>query len=445
MRGMPPVRRVAAAAVAVLAVAIVAVLLLSGVDGPIGRGPRVPSVSPGAPVSSSPSPVGSDEPTASAGESPVAGDDGVRAVLADIEEQVLEIRGLQPPDIGPADLIGRNELRAELEGLFEADYPREEQERDNLTLRAFGLLGPDDDVGALQLELLTSQVAGFYDRTERRMVVVSDTGLDANARLTYAHEYTHALQDAAFGLGSLEIDAEGEDDRSLARVSLVEGDATVTMLSWALRNLSPAELGEIGAGPIPDTGDVPDWMLSQITFPYLAGQEWILAMMADAGGNPMTPEYEPVDAAFEDPPETTAQILDYETWVDRVPPVDVALPDLAASLGSGWEAVSESSVGQATTTIVLEHFGVTGFDGFDAGDGWTGDRAVVVRGPDGDFALAWRSAWATDEDAEEFESAYGTVVDTLDFPATVRRDGDMVLVIHASTEAVLDRAVEATR
>ena len=40
------------------------------------------------------------------------------------------------------------------------------------------------------------------------MVVVTDAGLTAEARVTYAHEYTHALQDAAFGIDSLDLDAE---------------------------------------------------------------------------------------------------------------------------------------------------------------------------------------------------------------------------------------------
>ena len=54
---------------------------------------------------------------------------------------------------------------------------------------------------------------GFYDDVEKRMVVVSDAGLDVEAKITYAHEYTHALQDAAFGLDALDTDAPGEDDR----------------------------------------------------------------------------------------------------------------------------------------------------------------------------------------------------------------------------------------
>ena len=148
---------------------------------------------------------------------------------------MIAIRGLPAADIGPPELLTREELREELLATFEEDYPPEEQAQDNAALKALGLLEPDQDIAELQLELLGDQVLGFYDDDEKRMVIVTDEGLDALAKFTYAHEYTHALQDAAFDLATLETDAEGQDDRGLARIALVEGDATVTMFAWALR------------------------------------------------------------------------------------------------------------------------------------------------------------------------------------------------------------------
>ena len=443
---MSAIQRAAAFVVAVLLVAILAVVLLSGTDGPIGRGPGgSPTVSPDATATAGPSAAPSPDATVpvSPGASP---DEDTAAILAEIEQQVIEIRGLPAPDIGPAEILSREQLAVEMEALFEAEYPPEDRERDDFVVKAFGLLGPDEDVAELQLELLTDQVLGFYDSEERRMVVVSDSGLDAEARLTYAHEYTHALQDAAFGLDSLETDAVGEDDRGLARVALIEGDATVTMLAWAIRHLSQQELMEMGGAPIPDTADVPGWMLSQLMFPYLAGQNWIIEIMAPDGGDPFfSPDFTAVDAAYEDPPLSTAQILDVQKWYDRVEPVVVEMPDLAAALGDGWEEVDSSPVGQATVSIILEHFGVSGLDVEDAATGWTGDRAVVARGPDDAFALAWRLAWETEDDAVEFESAYGTVIEALPFPALVTREGDTVLVAHASDTDLLRRTVEAAR
>jgi hypothetical protein len=308
---------------------------------------------------------------------------------------------------------------------------------------AFGLLGPGEDIAELQLELLTDQVLGFYDSDDQRMVVVSDTGLDAEAKVTYAHEFTHALQDAAFGLDTLETDAVGEDDRGLARVALIEGDATFTMLAWALEHLTEEELMEIGGAPVPDTADVPDWMLSQLLFPYVAGQTWVMQLMEATGGTIVSPDYDAVDAAYDDPPDSTAQIIDIEKWHDRVEPLEVEVPDLAGALGDGWQEVEVSTIGQATAGVILEHFAVTGQAA--AAEGWAGDRYVVARGPDAAFSLAWRTVWETEEKAVTFETAYGTVVDALEFPAMVTRDGETVLVVHASDQGLLNRTVDAAR
>ena len=440
-------QRAAAFLVAFLTVVALAVVALSGTDGLIGRAPDgTPTATSGD--SASPTPTATVAPTESAAATG-PDEDEILATLAEIEEQVIEIRGLPAAGIGPPDLLTRDELADELQALFDADYPEEDRVRDNFVLRAFGLLGPDEDIGELQLQLLSDQVLGFYDDRERRMVVVTEAGLNAEAKLIYAHEYTHALQYAAFDVDSLETDAVGEDDRSLARIALLEGDATVTMLAWAFEHLSQQELIEIGTGQqLPDTTGIPSWMVNQLLFPYLAGQTWVMELSAANGAtpDPRKPDFSEVDAAYADPPTSTAQIIDVEKWYDRLEPVPVELPDLAEALGSDWEEVDVSPVGQASIGILLEHFGAATADANLAAEGWAGDRALVARGPDDAFALAWRLTWETDRDAEEFEAAYGNVIDQLPFPALVTRiDERDVLVAHAADADILRRTVDAAR
>ncbi len=301
-----------------------------------------------------------------------------QAILAEIQDEVIAIRGLEAADIGPADIISRDELAVELQKVFDEEYPPEERERDNVELRALGLLESDEDVAELQLQLLGDQVLGFYDDVEKRMVVVSDAGLDVEARITYAHEYTHALQDAAFGLDSLQTDAVGEDDRGLARTALIEGDATITMLAWMLQNLSQGEILEYFAGAeVPDTSGIPSWMVAQLAFPYDAGLTWTNAL---AGGDPTSPDYTDVDAAFTDPPDSTEQVMELDKWEVREAPDAVEVPDLAASLGDGWEEVDSTPIGQATIGIMLEYFGIPGARGSRSWR-WLGRRPR--RGRDG--------------------------------------------------------------
>jgi hypothetical protein len=437
MARMSAAHRLVAVLVAILVVAGIAVVGLNAAGVGIGLGPEA-SASPSASVSApsaEPSAIASAEPS-------VPSEAEAQAILAEIEEQVVAIRGLEAADIGPAEIISREELAVELRQLFDEEYPPEERERDNIALRALGLLEPDEDVAELQLQLLGDQVLGFYDDVEQRMVVVSDAGLDVEARITYAHEYTHALQDAAFGLDTLETDAVGEDDRGLARTALIEGDATATMLAWMFQHLAQEEILEyISGAEVPDTTGIPSWMVAQLAFPYEEGLTWTTGL---AGGDPTSPDFTAVDAAYDDPPDSTEQIIDSGKWDPREAPDTVELPDLAAALGEGWEEVDGTPIGQATIRIILEYFGVPVTDAGEASDGWGGDRAVIATGPDDAFAVAWRLAWDSGADADEFVAAYEMATAELGFPASVELlpNGE-VLVAHASTDALLAETVAA--
>src|SRR5919112_6179112 len=116
----------------VLAGLIVLGLNVTGGDASAGADPS-PSTQPIESDAASPSLSGDAEPSATA-------DDETIAVLREIEDQVIEIRGLERADIGAPEVITRAELAEELEALFEEDYPPEEQAEDNATLRALGLL-----------------------------------------------------------------------------------------------------------------------------------------------------------------------------------------------------------------------------------------------------------------------------------------------------------------
>jgi len=434
-------QRIVAAIVLILVVLAVGFVALNAAGIPIGLGPDGtddPSVAPSA----SATPPATSEPSAEPSESAGPDDAELLAQLAEIEAEVIAIRGLDAADIGPPDIITRAELGDELQALLDEQYPAEERDRDNRALRALGLITGDEDVAELQLQLLGDQVLGFYDPIEQRMVVVTDAGLDAAAKLTYAHEYTHALQDAAFDPANFDPDTDLEDDQALALTALTEGDATTAMFAWAFANLSQEELLEVGAGQeLPDTTGIPSWMVNQLFFPYTTGQVWASSL---AGENPIAPDFDVIDAAYADPPDSTEQIIDLAKWEARERPVTVEVPDLTAVLGSGWEEDEDTSMGQATIGFILEHFGANRDAATAAAGGWGGDRVRIATGPNDGFAVAWRSAWDSPEDATEFASAYEAVIAQLPFPAVgVALSADEVLIVHASDDAILRQVIDA--
>jgi hypothetical protein len=413
-------RRLAAIAVALLTLAIVAVLALRSLGVPVALGP----LSSATPAAATPSP----SPSASGSVDPLA-------AFAAIEAQVVDLRDLPPADIGPADIITRAELADELAEELDATWSEEQLAADNLTLRALGLLSADQDVRALTEQLYAGQVLGFYDFEEKRMVVVSDAGLTAEAKVTYAHEYTHALQDAAFDTAAAHDALSEEDDAALARLALEEGDATFAMFQWAIGNLADEELVGIGSTPVPDMRGIPAWMVAQLEFPYLAGATFVTQLWASGG-------WDAVNAAYDEPPTSSEQVLHPEKYLAGEEPLEVAGVDLAGGLGAGWAELESTTVGEAMVGIWLEYLGVSEQASSDAALGWGGDRLVVASGPQDAWTLAWSLAWDAAPQAEEFAEAYAGMTPPAGMARRLVRVSDTeTLVVHASSTAVLDDAL----
>lgn len=187
---------------------------------------------------------------------PVFGQDGdgldpeTQASIDTIEAQVAQMRDLDPATDIERELVIESELGALVQESLLEEYTPEDAHDDVLWYCTLGFMSCDSDLYALNIALLTEQVAGFYDIDIDKMYVLSAGGsLDAFANLIYSHEYTHALQDANFDLDTL-LDEErfdNEPDYALATLALIEGDAqlmTFLYTQWYLTEnpLKAAEL-----------------------------------------------------------------------------------------------------------------------------------------------------------------------------------------------------------
>ena len=150
-----------------------------------------------------------------------------------LQAEVAEAGGIPFRRDVPVAFLGRAELVAYLKELIDAEYPVAQARADERLLLAFDLLPAGTDLRALRARLLEDNVAGFYDERpdRRRLYAVSeDRTFTPMNQIVLAHELRHALQDQYRDLhAQLGDDVTDFDDRRLAWMSLLEGDATLVM------------------------------------------------------------------------------------------------------------------------------------------------------------------------------------------------------------------------
>jgi beta-lactam-binding protein with PASTA domain len=380
------------------------------------------------------------EPTAEPTEEP---GQGFQAAVDEVAAQVPAIRELEPREEVPYREISQREFRRMVTASFDEENPRSRVAAEETLLKRLGLLPRGADLRELMLDLYESQVAAFYDPETGAMTVIQRDGdFGPEDRLFVAHEYVHALQDQYWDLEQVTDVSASQGDRALARLALIEGDATTAMLQWATQNLSQDELAEIGSSLTPADQELLDSMPAilrrQLEFPYLDGQVFVSTLVGQGG-------WDTVNEAWDRLPASTEQILHPERYPDDAP-VRVEMPDVVAALGDGWKQAYVQTLGELDMSVLLADAG----DGASAADGWGGDRLLSLEGPDGSWAVVWQTAWDSGTDADEFSAAADSVMGGMSGTGTVLPGADItgaleapVLVLLANDEDTLQQVQEA--
>ena len=408
-----------------------------------------PSAAPGSP-SATPGSGQSVAPPASAPASPEPTQDAAE-VYSLIRDQVTVIRGLEPTaDVEPVT-IDETQLLENLEAEIDAEQSPEEMALAEDVLVTLGLIPEGSSIRQLTLDLLAGQVAGYYSPDRDELFVVSRTGQTVGPveRVTYAHEFTHQLQDQNFDLGSLDTTSVDQSDRALAQLALIEGDAVWAQTVWLQQNLTGAELGELLAASLDPEAiaalqNAPAYLRETSLFPYQDGLGLVQRLIADG-------DYDAVNAAFSDAPDSTEQVIHPDKYAQREAPIEVRIPNgIAGAVGSGWSEAVRDTLGELILRVWLTEHGVEGpgmlqscqpdIPACRATDGWGGDRLVLLRADGGSLAVALKTTWDSDDDALEFAIAAMAAVRDPGFTGEVFHRGgsrDVLIAIGDDAAAVL--------
>jgi Zn-dependent peptidase ImmA (M78 family) len=325
--------------------------------------------------------------------------------LEEIQGQVSTVRGLYPT--GPLDrqLIAPEELGQRVEEDFLDEYTAEQAADDVRVLSLFGLVEPGFDLLDFHLGFYEEQVAGYYDTEIERMYVVGSQWGGAE-RLTYAHEYVHALQDQTYdlegGLGYNDETCQQDSERCAAISALIEGDATLAEEQWWQAYSTQQDYEDLLASIEAYRGDIfnaaPAYIRQDFLFPYDQGLQFVRALFRRGG-------WAAVDAAYLDPPTTTEQILHPELYGKEMP-LPVEVPDRLEALGEGWHELEAGVLGEWFTRLVLDEE-VPSWEAADAAAGWGGDAYRAYASDAGDRSvLVLMTRWDSPRDAFEFVEAF---------------------------------------
>ncbi|MBN1290180.1 MAG: hypothetical protein JXA49_11165, partial [Actinobacteria bacterium] len=330
--------------------------------------------------------------------------------LSNVEEGVSLIRSLPMPD--PVKFVECSEDVLKYQLLAESldESSGEELEADQKLLEALGLIDDGDNLGDILTKLLTEQIAGFYDTETKDITIVE--GKSAGELLdevTLAHEVTHALQDQNFNLEKPPLDDEAYNgDNSLAIESLIEGDAMYTMYKYAEEYIDLDQLIE-ESEESETSSDVlesaPFYLRESLLFPYEQGLDFVKELIARHGEAA-------VDTALRDPPLSTEQIIHPDKYiVERDNPKEVAVPDLAVTLGDSWEVINSDCMGELDVRLWFEEdLGLLASK--EASNGWGGNTIEYYQGKGDDFLLVNAFTWDSEKDASEFFSGYRELLES---------------------------------
>ncbi len=329
----------------------------------------------------------------------------VAAATEEVVREVSQIRGLNALRPINSGANTRSEIERMIIGNLDRETKPEELRTAELALKKLGLAPTDFNFRQLIINLLTEQVAGYYDPKRQEFFLADWIDLDGQ-RPVMAHELTHALQDQHFDLKRFQNWKKGDSDAELAAQALVEGDATLVMEQYIQRDMrrALAFLRSMMAGDAAmstkQLDAAPNALRRTLTFPYEAGLSFARAVWREGG-------WDAVSKAFKDLPASTEQVMHPEKYFAREAPLKIVLPDFTQGLGKTWKRLDTDINGEWSLYLILEEHLKDDATSRRAAAGWHGDSyALYEKGATGEVAIMQFTAWDTETDAQEFYDAY---------------------------------------
>jgi hypothetical protein len=331
-------------------------------------------------------------------------------VINEVFTETESVRGLQADPSIKVDYLTRDELEDRMLEDFKKENPEEEIDDAERIMIMLGFIEPDLDLEDFYVALLTEQIAGFYDQEDDELYLISESqSMSAMDQYTMSHEFVHYLQDQNFDLmrppfhDPDDVAVETDDDASFAATCLVEGDAMLASENWLTKYMDPEDMlsmqSESGDYSTEVLDSAPPYIYESLLFPYMEGAEFVREVYEKGG-------WDAIDKAYSEPPSSTEQIYHPEKYLKGEKAVEVELEDISSQLGDDWTLDYENVLGEFDIYQLFSPYFNDIDDVETAAAGWGGNRYQYYSNGEGDELLVQKYAWDSEQDAQEFASAY---------------------------------------
>jgi hypothetical protein len=299
--------------------------------------------------------------------------------------------------------------------------------RSELVLKKFGLLPRDFDLESFLVALLREQVAGYYDPKTKTVNLLDWVPMEEQEPVM-AHELTHALQDQDVNLqkwmkrgekdlAEIRHDPTPEDiendEIDNAREAVLEGQAQAIMFQYAIAPTghtivnSPALVGAMEEETLTGTpntkvfNEAPIFMRESLTFPYSYGMDFVIKVLQKGG------KEKAFAGILENPPHTTRQIMEPETYLsgEKIEPMRV--PDFKHDF-KDYQKFDIGAMGEFDVAMLIEQYASKPLSKQMYPE-WRGGYYYAAKAksdPGAPLGLLYVSRWSTSQAASQFAGIY---------------------------------------
>lgn len=277
--------------------------------------------------------------------------------LGRIERDLTAITGLQFRRPVPAATMSRDQLKRYIDEQVKENTRPKEIHATEATLKLLGLVPEQFDLKKTTIDLLSEQAEAFYDYHRRKLFLIG-TQAGVELEMALAHELGHALADQNFNLKHYMNTRNSNDDEAMARMAVMEGQASWLMAAYASRKITgtiadltryfdpSAAVTDQTAASYPVFASAPLYVRESLIFPYAEGMRFEQALYRKDGQRSFS-------EVFQRAPDSTQQVIHPERYEDGDKP---DFPE-APRLPPGYKQILDGTLGEFDFRVLLTAYG----------------------------------------------------------------------------------------